>query len=424
MTTTPYSYIDAQWLHRRRPLSQLTKSEVGALAVTTEVHVAKTGDCLIELGSLDDRALYLVHGKLRLVAEDGRETTLEEHDERVLDPVSHLTPHHYDVFCLSDIRYIWVSNKVLDNITRRQRHYEEYMEEQYLPEAMVSNRFFQLIHQALLDDKLDLPPLPDVAIRVRNIMAAGGHDGDLERLLISDPALAAALIKIANSPVFYQQAPVVTAREAILRVGKDVVRDYVILHATEHLFTSHAPYTRKRMVDLWKHSTEVAAVSYNIAKDMPGFDPDRALLMGLLHDIGMLPVIIYADRYPHLVRDEQTFDDLLCDLHSDLGALMMAKWHFPRDFVAVAREAENWRRNPSPVPDYCDIVMVAQLHSFIGKKLNEETPPLKEKDIPHINEVPAFRKLGFSEQNPEHSYEIITRAKNDLHELKHLLIAY
>jgi len=417
------SHLQAHWLHQRRPLHRLSENELGALAINTPVLKAATGDCLIELGSLDEHALYLVKGRLRLVAEDGRETMVSDTDDKALDPVSHLTPHHYDVFCQTDVQYILISNEVLDNITRRQDHYDNYIEGILLPESLANNRLFQMIHQALMEDTLELPPIPDVAVRVRNIVAAGGDGKDMERLLITDPALAASLIKIANSPVFYTQTAVVTVREAILRVGMDVVRDYVILHATEKLFASHAPYTRKRMADWWKHSTEVAAVCYVIAKELPGFDPDRALLMGLLHDIGMLPIITFVDRNQDMISSQQELDQLIRDMHGDLGAMMMAKWHFPRDFIDVSREADNWQRNPSAAADYCDIVLVAQLHSFIGKKFNEETPPMNARDIPHVNEVPAFAKLGFDQQNPEHSYEIITSAKHNLYSLKSLLIA-
>ncbi len=423
MSLPACDHIDATWLSQRQPLQRLGATELELLAQQTPVLHAAQGECLIEIGSLDERALYLVRGKLRVVAEDGRPMVITERDPRALEPISQLTPHHYDVFCASDALYCWVPSAVLQRINRQQSGTSLQLEDWCLPPAVAENRLFQRIYQALLDDQLLLPLLPDVAVRLRNIVAGGGQVDDRERLFFSDPALAVWLLRCANSPVFAATQPVGGVHEACERLGPDLLNRFVIPRVTGKLFTSHTPFTKKRMIDLWKHSTEVASVCHVLAREHAGFDPEHAMLLGLVHDIGMLPIIVFSDLHPHLVPGRQQLDELIRDLHGTLGALLMHKWNFPEEFVRVAEEADDWYRDPTPTADYSDIVLLAQLHSFIGKQLNEQTPPLENASLPHLHEVPAFHKLGFAELDPHHSSAILSRARQDFHELKHLLIA-
>ena len=60
---------------------------------------------------------------------------------------------------------------------------------------------------------------------------------------------------------------------------------------------SDDPALKKRMRQLWKHSTRVAALCFVLAKQTRAFPPDQALLAGLIHDIGEIAVITYLDKY-------------------------------------------------------------------------------------------------------------------------------
>ena len=69
------------------------------------------------------------------------------------------------------------------------------------------------------------------------------------------------------------------------------------------LFDIQVPSLMAMVEELWDHSTEVAAISCVLAKRTRTFDPGEAQLAGLLHDIGVVPVLHLAATQPQLSED-------------------------------------------------------------------------------------------------------------------------
>jgi len=68
------------------------------------------------------------------------------------------------------------------------------------------------------------------------------------------------------------------------------------------------------MQRLWQHSCRVAAISQLLARLTTGLHPVRALLTGLMHDIGVLPVLVHADQFPALFAEPQQLDEVIARL--------------------------------------------------------------------------------------------------------------
>lgn len=85
------------------------------------------------------------------------------------------------------------------------------------------------------------------------------------------------------------------------------------------------------------------------------------MLAGLMHDLGALPLCIYADRHhPHL--DQETLGGLIRKYHTEVGAMLLANWHFPQEMVEIVAQHENLQRMTADgVSDYVDVVSVANL---------------------------------------------------------------
>ena len=80
----------------------------------------------------------------------------------------------------------------------------------------------------------------------------------------------------------------------------------------------------------------------------------------------------------------------------------------------MANEAENWMRSPpNKAPDYTDLIIICQLHSFIGTDEMANTPS--------IDTVPAFKRLGLSKLTPKMSLKILDEAKEEIAEARALL---
>ncbi|OGT05791.1 MAG: hypothetical protein A2Z65_07775 [Gallionellales bacterium RIFCSPLOWO2_02_58_13] len=89
--------------------------------------------------------------------------------------------------------------------------------------------------------------------------------------------------------------------------------------------------------------------------------PEQAMLAGLVHDIGALPLYLYADRY-HARLDQTTLEELVHKFSAAIGTRLLKNWNFPEELVAVpAGHDDLLRANNSGVADYVDVVTVANL---------------------------------------------------------------
>jgi putative nucleotidyltransferase with HDIG domain len=164
---------------------------------------------------------------------------------------------------------------------------------------------------------------------------------------------------------------------------------------------------------VWEHSNEVASISMVIARLVKRFDVEEAMLAGLLHDIGMLPILNYAANHPSLIDDPVTFEQFVMATRVRAGVTVLQEWRLPVEMITVVHESENWWRDSGPDPDLADVVLVAQIHSYLGKP---ERP-----HIPSMINLPAFRKLAGTGVTPTLSQQILSEAQADIAEARQLL---
>ena len=250
------------------------------------------------------------------------------------------------------------------------------MEEQFINELL----------EDLENDNLVLPTLPEVAIKVRDTLEDETMGlSDVAKVVTTDTALSARLIQIANSPLLRASREIESVDAAITRMGANMVRNLVTSIVMEQMFQATSDATDKRLRQIWEHSTEVAAISHALAAQFTKLPADQALLAGLIHDIGALPILSRAEDVPELLEDEVKLDRIIAKTHTRIGAAILRKWNFPQELVAVAAEHEDLQRN-SPQADLVDVVMVANLQSYLGSD-----HPVTKTDW---SKIPAFAKLG------------------------------
>ena len=125
----------------------------------------------------------------------------------------------------------------------------------------------------------------------------------------------------------------------------------------------------------WNKSSEVAAISYVLARVTMGMVPDKALLAGLVHNIGAIPILRYVADYPELSKNRDLIHDLIRRLGQKIGSLVLKQWSFDQELVGIPTQLSNHDYAPERDIDYVDLVIVANLHSQFGKE-DEETQRL------------------------------------------------
>lgn len=243
----------------------------------------------------------------------------------------------------------------------------------------------QLLH-AIETDQLVLPTLPEVALQVREI--AENPDSSLDQLATvigNDTALTARIIKVANSPLLRATRQIEDLKMALGRLGMEYTCNIATGLAMEQMFQATSDMVDKRLRDTWNRSSEIAGICHVLCKHFTRLRPDQATLAGLIHRIGVLPILTYAEEHPRLLRDSMTLDKVIDSLHAQVGDRILEKWDFPQELRGLPSRVMQFDRQQSDV-DYADIVTVAMLQSYMGG-----THSLSQVDY---QSVTSFARLG------------------------------
>jgi putative nucleotidyltransferase with HDIG domain len=282
-----------------------------------------------------------------------------------------------------------------------------------ITQGPAENELLKACYRHFEKNQLILPTIPEVAFKIRRaINDEKANSTKIARVVQIDPSITARLIKISNSPLYRGRKTIESCPEAITRLGLRAAQDIVTAFSLKGVFTARSPFIRQRMIELWSHSSLVAAISAVLAYKAKGFDPDRAILAGLIHDIGKVPILTFADRHPKLAENTAHIDETIDRLHRLIGLNIIRKWNFPNDFDDVVIHSENWSRDTQGPPDYADIVMLAQIHSLIGK--------VDIKTLPKIGDLPAYRKIA-RHLDASGSVTVIDIAKEEIEMIRQML---
>jgi HD-like signal output (HDOD) protein len=159
----------------------------------------------------------------------------------------------------------------------------------------------------------------------------------------------------------------------------------------------------------------VASIASVLSKRIRGYLPDRALLAGLTHDIGVVPMLAHAEKYPDLIKDPNLLEQTLTTHKGQIGTMICRKWNFPDDLIEVPSNADDWLREQPGTADYADLIIISQLHSL----QNSHT----SGDYPSFAETPAFRRMRFL--NPEDQMSpsnILNEARDEIASVQKMLI--
>jgi HD-like signal output (HDOD) protein len=270
------------------------------------------------------------------------------------------------------------------------------------------------ILDAYRSGKLEVPGLPEVAFRIRKLVDEPGVNANkIAKAVQVDPALMARLVKVSNSPMFCSNRKVEDCRSAIARMGLTTTRNLVTSFSMRQVFNADSPVTRDVLREIWQQSSYVGAIAYILGKVTPGLLPDRALLAGLVFQIGALPVLRYAEKYPSLRSDRKALWEMIRLLAPKLGKLVLVSWSFDEELSEIPAQLESWDYAPGEALSYVDLVIVARAHSLIGKAGNEDVPPLPE--------IGSFRKFPISKLGPDASLEVLEQAQEEIDSLTTML---
>jgi HD-like signal output (HDOD) protein len=224
--------------------------------------------------------------------------------------------------------------------------------------------FVQALASELSRGKVDLPSFPDIALRVRKVLADEEVSQEqVVRVVGSEPALAARLMQIANSAALnFTGKPITDMRTAINRMGHNMVRSAAIAFAMSQLKkVDSLKGLEKPLDDLWKSSAAVAAMSHAVAKRYSKVNPDTGMLAGLLHGIGKLYILTRSSKHPALFAETSTYNQIVRDWHSPVAKALLENWDMAEEIVNAVSDYEDVERAHSGPVDLTDVLTVGNL---------------------------------------------------------------
>jgi len=209
------------------------------------------------------------------------------------------------------------------------------------------------VEQALVEridkDRIDLPVLPQVAGKVMALVNDPTADAvRLSSLIHQDQALAAHVLRIANSPAYMPRTPIASLQHAVAMLGLNQLSEIAVTISLKSAAVK-IPGHEAELRQLWCHALASGAYAKEIARTRR-YNVESAYLCGLLHTVGrpvVLKTVTTIAAELHLPLDPRAVTSLLDGYHSRVGSLIATKWALPPQVAEAITYYEAYEQAPS-----------------------------------------------------------------------------
>jgi HD-like signal output (HDOD) protein len=173
-----------------------------------------------------------------------------------------------------------------------------------------------------------------------------------------DPALAGALLRYANSAVSASQSPVVTVRDAVIRIGRTSVLSLALGTEVRGRLSEAIPEYGLAEGDLWRSAVLASLAAEVIGARMASPPPQEVGAAALLADIGKMVMhrFLDAETLGWLQEAESTGrtrreaeSEVLGVHHGELGGLIAGHWGLPFSIVTGIQYHHTPNESTQPV---------------------------------------------------------------------------
>lgn len=393
------------------PIKQLQTEHRLQIASQSQVLELSSGD---ELSANEEHRwfVYLIEGKLDLLELNKEPILLDAADDRAYHPIFNEGEHKTRLVAQSGCIVVRFEKQLFHTFIDQEIITGEELETVEMSE--VEGNLFNEIMHAFNMGNLKLPSLPDIAIKVKKALLSPNASADnMSRIISADPAMVARLINAANGPLNRGVDPINSIQAAIVRLGMGTTKELVTSFAIKQLFKTKSKMLNQRMHELYDHSVDIAAISFAISKQSGKLLPDHMLLAGLLHEIGVIPILSYIEDTGLIVDNEAELDQIIKRLRGAVGSMVVRHWGLSGDLFAVVEEFENWQRDEAGEIDTCDMIIIAQIY----RRLKHH----QIDGLPRIDQVPAFKKLYPDNQDKDFAQKVFQQAHEEIAAVMQLL---
>jgi HD-like signal output (HDOD) protein len=225
---------------------------------------------------------------------------------------------------------------------------------------------------------INLPALPSIAMEIVEMVDNPRTSASqLGRVISSDQALTAKVLKIANSPFYGFPKKISTIDFAIIVLGFDALKEIVIsLSLVSSLQKKSDAYFDSKI--FWDHAISTGVIARKIARDLGYRVSGEVFVGGLLHDVGVSVIHRYFNgefrRIVGIARESDlTFaeaeESVLGVTHAEIGSWLAERWNLP-DHLAEAILCHN---TPSKAEMNPELVSIIHCADNMAARISGET---------------------------------------------------
>ncbi|CAM4119174.1 MULTISPECIES: HDOD domain-containing protein [Shewanella] len=240
-------------------------------------------------------------------------------------------------------------------------------------------------------DALILPTLPEVAMRVQEVVSRpDSSPKQVAEIIGQDAAISARMIKVANSAMYSRGIKAENINAAVTRIGLTQIKAIATSVAMEQLFISTNEMVWEVMDEVWRASIEVTSAAcalllkYSKTHKACGLNYDTLTLASLVHNIGALPVLTEAEANPHLFTSIEQLRALVRKMQGPLGRAVLKSWDFSPEVMEVVERWADLPYLPEQVT-YLDFVRAAAFYTGelrAGHELEERLDVFVKRGLP------------------------------------------
>jgi putative nucleotidyltransferase with HDIG domain len=242
--------------------------------------------------------------------------------------------------------------------------------------------------------QVELPIIPSIVQKIRDTLSSSSSSIDvLAKLLEMDPVISVRLITVANSVVYRRGEKVLTVRQAVPRLGTKETESLVMAIINKGMYETNAPEMRDLMQRLWMHSLACAFAARLIAEKLSMNDVEKYFTMGLIHDIGKVPLVQGITTLQSLGEesvkdlDMPTIMTVLQEAHDGLGGTLLKGWDFPDELVRITQQHEN----PTLSEQTEKALLLIHLANMLTRKIGYSLYPEPDMDLAGIPSAQLLR---------------------------------
>ena len=220
-----------------------------------------------------------------------------------------------------------------------------------------------------------LPPLPTSAMRVIALTKNPATSAkELENVIAQDPALAAGMLRQANSAYYGYARRISSLQEAIVVLGFQATQGLAMASAVAPILKTQLVGYEIEQDGLWKHSMITAMAARSLCRKLKLPFGDVAFTAGLLHDIGKLVISIYVQEVgAYLIEKVSVAKLSYVELeekvigynHATVGGFLAKGWNLPEDLV----ESISYHHAPSLAQNHTELACIIHVANGLASTL-------------------------------------------------------